>query len=257
MTSGFMGRASNVRVGTKKCVLYFRCFGPQKWLRPEVSGGVDGDTKHYRRHHHRADGVPRPVFPPTRSSVHWPDSCDGSWAIGVQVNVWRTFPAGGKHSTPDDVTCNIPGCGSELGGRRYRADCFSICRQRERCEKLGRCLVRDNYSNTLAYRWSVCFAASDDSSSLNEFCSHSPTARLHNGGPGDRLPQSIACPAATVGGQVLTGGSRSERKQKNCVPGNAQGTDCLTPPYARPHRRLRQLAASRPQGKRVPAPVRR
>ena len=196
-------------------------------------------------------------FPPARSSVHWPNSCKGSWAIGVQVNVWRTFPVGGKHSAPDDVTCNIPGCGAELGGRRYRADCFNTCRQREPSEQLDRCPVRSSNCNTLACRWSVCLTASDDSPSLNKICSPSPAARLHNGGSNDRLPRSIACPAAAVGGQVLTGGSRSEGKQKNCVPGNAPGTDGLTPPYARPHRRLRRLAASRPQEKRVPAPVRR
>ena len=168
MTSGFTGRASNVWVGTKKCVLYFRCFGPQKWIRPAVFGEVDGDTEHSRRHHHRADGVPGPVFSPTGSSVHRLNSCDGSWAIGVQVNVWRTFRIRGKYSAPDDVTCNIPGCGSKLGRRRNRADCFNICRQRERSEKLDRSLVRNIYSNTLAYRWTVWTAASNDSPSLIE-----------------------------------------------------------------------------------------
>ena len=174
------------------------------------------------------------LFSPARSSVHWPESCKGSWAIGVQVNVWRTFPAGGKHSAPDDVTCNIPGCGPELGGRRYRADCFNICRQREPSEQLDRCIVRSSNRNTPACRGSVCPAAADDGPSLIKTCQASPAARLHNRGSNEPLPRSIACPAATVGGQVLTGDSRSGRKQKNCVPGSVPDRDGTHPALRAP-----------------------
>ena len=244
MTSGFIRRLSNVWAGTEKCVLYFRYSGPQKWLRPEVSGGVDGDTKHCWRHHHRADGVPRPVFPATRSSVHWPDSCDGSWAIGVQVNVWRTIRYGGKYSAPDDVTCHIPGCGPELGGRRYRADCFNICRQCERSEKLDRCLVRSSNRSTLACRCSVCLAASDDSPSLNKICSHSPAARSS--------PRALQRPSSAKSGLAPARRANDMIGSTRSVPelhGGSVGPSCQ---MIRPFFRKRKSSKMRPLSRSDP-----